>query len=62
MKGHFSIHIILRVEKHRHVAEATIKTKGHWAHATDETDNLYLSINGVLRKIETHLKKIKERL
>ena len=56
-----SIHILLSVEKDRHIAEATVKIKGHAAYATDETDDLYISMDGVLKKIETHLKKIKGR-
>ena len=56
-----SIYILLCVEKSRHKAEITVKTKGHTAHATNETDDLYVSMDVVLKKIETHLKKIKER-
>ena len=56
-----SIHVLLRVEKSRHIAEVTIKTNGHIEHATDETDDLYASMDGTLKKIETRLKKIKKR-
>ena len=56
-----SIHVLLRIEKYRHIAEVTFKTNGHMEHTTDETGNLYTSIDGVLKKIETRLKKNKER-
>ena len=57
-----SIHIFLRVEKDRHIAEINLKRKSHTARATDETGDLYKSIDGALKKIESHLKKIKGRM
>ena len=57
-----SIHISLNIEKKRHIAEVTVVlSKGRVFHATDMTDDLYMSMDGVLKKIEKHLKKIKGR-
>jgi putative sigma-54 modulation protein len=56
-----SIHVLLHVKKSRHIAEVTVTTNGHTEHVTEETENLYLSMDGVLKKIETRLKKNKER-
>ena len=55
------IHVSLHVEKHRHVAEVTLKTKGFTAHADMETDDLYITVDSVLQKIEKQLKKHKGR-
>ncbi len=56
-----SAHIFLNIEKKRHIAEVTILSKGRVFHATDVTGDLYMSMDGVLKKIEKHLKKIKGR-
>jgi putative sigma-54 modulation protein len=56
-----SIHVFLSIQKKRHIAEATIVSKGNSLHFTDVTGDLYMSIDGVLKKIEKHLKKIKDR-
>ncbi len=55
------VHISLHVEKHRHMAEVTVKTKGFTVHADEETKDLYMTMDNVLAKIEKQLKKHKER-
>ena len=55
------IHVSLHVEKYRHLAEVTVKTKGFTAHADKETNDLYITMDSVLEKIEKQLKKHKER-
>lgn len=55
------VHISLHVEKYRHLAEVTVKTKGLTAHANEETDDLYITMDSVLEKIAKQLKKHKER-
>ena len=55
------VHVSLHVEKYRHMAEVTVKTKGFTAHATDETGDLYITMDNAFGKIEKQLKKYKER-
>ena len=55
------VHISLHVEKHRHMAEITVKAKGCTVHADEETKDLYQTMDNVLAKIEKQLKKNKER-
>jgi putative sigma-54 modulation protein len=55
------IHVALLVEKHRHFAEITVKTKGSTVHSQHETDDLYASIDNALLKIEKQLRKHKEK-
>ena len=55
------VHVALSVEKHRHFAEITVKTKGFTAHGNHETDDLYKAIDGALDKVEKQLRKHKER-
>ena len=55
------VHVALTVEKHRHFAEVTIKTKGFTVHAEAETDDLYKAMDDAVDKAEKQLKKHKER-
>ena len=55
------VHVALSVEKHRHFAEVTVKTKGFSVHSTEETDDLYASMDNALVKIEKQLKRHKEK-
>ncbi len=55
------IHVALHVEKHRQFAEITVKTKGFTVHGKEETDDLYVSIDNALLKVEKQLRKHKEK-
>ena len=55
------VHVALSVEKHRQFAEVTVKTKGFSVHSTEETDDLYASMDNALIKIEKQLRKHKEK-
>ena len=56
-----NIHFSFYVSKNRHVAEATVKQKGLTTRAKDETRDLYLTVDNVLRKVEKQLRKHKSR-
>ncbi|MFQ5444201.1 MAG: ribosome hibernation-promoting factor, HPF/YfiA family [Nitrospinales bacterium] len=55
------VHVALAVEKHRHFAEVTVKSKGFTVHSEEETSDLYASMDNALDKIEKQLRKHKER-
>ncbi|GJL80130.1 MAG: hypothetical protein NPINA01_31190 [Nitrospinaceae bacterium] len=55
------VHVALSVEKRRHLAEITVKTKGFTVHAEEETHDLYVAMDNVLVKIERQLRKHKDR-
>ncbi len=55
------VHVALAVEKHRHFAEVTVKTKGFTVHSQEETDDLYTAMDTALDKIEKQLRKHKSR-
>ena len=55
------VHVALSVEKHRHFAEATVKTKGFTLHSQDETEDLYTSMDKALEKMEKQIRKNKEK-
>jgi len=55
------VHVALSVEKYRHFAEITVKTKGFTVHSEEETSDLYAAMDNALVKIEKQLRKHKER-
>jgi len=55
------VHITLSVEKHRHFAEITLKTKGMALHSHEETKDLYASIDKALEKMEKQLRKHRDK-
>ncbi len=55
-------HMILSAEKHRRIAEITFNAKGIRFHAQDETENLYAAIDGAMEKVDTQIRRHKEKL
>ena len=56
------VHLALSVEKHRHFAEVTVKTKGFTLHSQDETEDLYTSMDKALEKMKKQIRKNKEKV
>ena len=54
-------HIVLSVEKYRHLAEITIHLDGVNINSKDETEDMYASIDQVVEKIERQLLKRKSK-
>ena len=55
-------HITLNVEKSLHIAEVSIAEYGNVFNAKEGSDNMYLSIDRALKKVEGQLKKYKEKI
>ncbi len=55
-------HIVLSVEKYRHIAEVIINVSGTIIHSKEETEDMYSSIDGAVDKIERQIKRHKERI
>jgi putative sigma-54 modulation protein len=55
-------HIVLSVEKYRHKAEVTINANGFIIHGEEVTGDMYSSIDQVMDKLESQIKKYKARL
>ena len=55
------VHVALSVEKHRHFAEVTVKTKGFTLHSQVETEDLYTSMDKALEKMEKQIRKNKDK-
>ncbi len=55
-------HVVLHVEKTRHMAEATINAKGATLHATGTSENMYTAIDSMVGKLDRQVIKHKEKL
>ena len=51
------VHVILSVEKHRHSAEITLKTRASAFVASATTDDMYSSINQAVEKLDAQAHK-----
>ncbi len=54
--------VVLHVEKTRHIAEATVNTKGAMIHASSEAENMYTAIDSLAHKLDRQVIKHKEKL
>jgi putative sigma-54 modulation protein len=52
------VHVILSVEKHRHSAEITLKTRADAFVASATTDDMYTSITQAVDKLEAQAHKL----
>ena len=56
------VHCILRVEKLRHIAEATIHVIGGTIFADSTEEDMYAAIDGLVDKLDRQIKKHKEKM
>ena len=54
--------VVLLVEKTRHIAEATVNTKGAMIHASSTADDMYSAIDAMAHKLDRQVIKHKEKL
>jgi len=50
-------HIVLTVEKFRHLADVTLSINGTWIKGVEETEDMYSAIDQVMDKIERQVKR-----
>ncbi len=55
-------HVVLNVEKLRHIAEARVLVSGAELFANSEHDNMYAAIDGLIDKLDRQVLKHKEKL
>ena len=55
------VHVILSVEKHRHTAEITLKTRASAFVASATTDDMYTSITQAAEKLEAQAHKHQDK-
>ena len=54
--------VVLQVEKNRHIAEATVNTKGAMIHASSTAEDMYTAIDSMAHKLDRQVIKHKEKL
>ena len=54
--------VVLRVEKERHIVEATIHTKGAALHAEAEGTDMYAAIDALTDRLDRQVKKHNEKM
>jgi putative sigma-54 modulation protein len=54
-------HIVLKIEKFRHIADMTISIDGNKIKAVDESGDMYSSIDQAMDKIEEQLRRLMSR-
>lgn len=58
-----NVHVILDVEKHRHLAEIVVHAKDHiHIESKAETDNMYASIDEAAEKAERQLRRKRDKI
>ncbi len=55
-------HVVLNVEKLRHIAEARVLVSGAELVANSENDNMYAAIDSLIDKLDRQVLKHKEKL
>lgn len=62
LDGPLEVHVVLAVEKHRHLAEIQVKSRTAVLSGMEETGDLYASIGEVADKLERQALKHKEKV
>ncbi len=57
-----STNVVLHIEKTRHIAEATINTKGAMIHASGSANDMYTAIDTMAHKLDRQVLKHKEKM
>jgi putative sigma-54 modulation protein len=62
LDGPSKAHVVLAIEKHRHLAEIQVKSRTALLAGAKETEDLHASINQVVERLEGQARKHKEKL
>jgi putative sigma-54 modulation protein len=55
-------HLVLKVEKFRHIAEVSVDASGMRLNGNEETDDMYTTIDLLVDSLETQIKRGKEKV
>ncbi len=55
-------HVVLSVEKFRHIADVSLSINGTWIKGIEETDDMYSAIDQVMDKLEKQVKKYRSKI
>lgn len=57
-----SVHVIMNVEKYRHIADVVVQASNLRVEGKVESDDMYNSIDGAMEKVVKQLRKAKEKV
>ena len=60
--GPVEAHVVLGLEKFRHLADVTIDSNGHIIKGKEENTDMYAAIDLVMDKIDMQLKKFRDKM
>ena len=55
------VDVVLKIEKNRHIAEASFRTDNSDFHASEGSDDLYKSIDALVDTLEEQMRRHKEK-
>ncbi len=55
------VHVVLSVEKHRHLAEITLQANGSAIRGLEEKHDMYQAVDTVIEKVERQIKRRKDK-
>jgi putative sigma-54 modulation protein len=58
----FEAHVVLEVEKFRHMADVSVSLDGTWINAVEETGDMYSAIDQVMDKVEKQVKRHRSKV
>ena len=61
LDGITDAHVVLSVEKHRHIAEINLQANGNLLRGLEEKHDMYLAVDTVIDKIERQVKRQKDK-
>ncbi|MCJ7818342.1 MAG: ribosome-associated translation inhibitor RaiA [Syntrophales bacterium] len=62
LDGPVEAHVVLGLEKFRHLADVTIDSNGHIIKGREENTDMYAAIDLVMDKIDIQLKKFRDKM
>lgn len=57
-----NVHVVLNVEKHNQIAEATLHLSGGEIHAKSDNQDMYAAIDSLIDKLDRQVLKHKDKL
>lgn len=57
-----NVHVIFNIEKFNHIAEVTLVANGIRYVSSQRSNDMYTSIDGAIKKLESQLREYKDRL
>jgi len=61
LDGITDVHVVLSVEKHRHIAEINLQANGNSIRSLEETHDMYQAVDTVIDKVERQIRRQRKK-